>query len=204
MSKIEKEPVTIVNPNNTLKNLDFFLKIPQGISITAFIVILGSIIFNILDMEIVGHFMLAFSIFLSFMVLLSYKMFINKEARKNNDLSNPSNIFSKIIKLLIIFKNRLPAVLIFSQFISIGVILTMIKDWLTSNPVIPSVYTRTKRFINLGLFVQIIIYFVHYSKSLKDNSLGSFNTAAFAIISLITFSLILYLYVIAMLFTVDG
>ena len=80
----------------------------------------------------------------------------------------------------------------------------MLKDWIKRAEILPNIYTRTKRFINLGLFVQFIIYQIHYVKSIKDNSLATFNTAGFAIISLITFSLIMYLYVVAKLFTVDG
>ena len=155
-------------------------------------------------MEIAGYYMLSFSIFISFVVLLGYKLFISEKAQKQNDLENPGTIFSKIIQAFIIFKDRLPAVLLFGQFLSLSIILTMLKDWIKRAEILPNIYTRTKRFINLGLFVQFIIYQIHYVKSIKDNSLATFNTAGFAIISLITFSLIMYLYVVAKLFTVDG
>jgi len=194
----------IVDSKKTEKDIDTFLRIPQGITITGFIVILISLIFNIFDMEIAGYYMISFSIFISFIVLLGYKLFISEKAQKQNDLEKPKTIFSKIFQALNIFKNRLPAVLLFTQFISLSVILTMLKDWITRTKQMPNIYLRTKRFINLGLFVQFIIYQMNYVKSIKDNTLSSFNTAAFAIISLITFSLIMYLYVIAKLFTVDG
>ena len=194
----------IVDSKKTEKDIDTFLRIPQGITITGFIVILISLIFNIFDMEIAGYYMISFSIFISFIVLLGYKLFISEKAQKQNDLENPKTIFSKIFQALNIFKNRLPAVLLFTQFISLSVILTMLKDWIKRTKQMPNIYLRTKRFINLGLFVQFIIYQMNYVKSIKDNTLSSFNTAAFAIISLITFSLIIYLYVIAKLFTVDG
>tara|TARA_Y100000389_G_C17295670_1_gene430378 strand:- start:91 stop:687 length:597 start_codon:yes stop_codon:yes gene_type:complete len=194
----------IVDSKKTEKDIDTFLRIPQGITITGFIVILISLIFNIFDMEIAGYYMISFSIFISFIVLLGYKLFISEKAQKQNDLEKPKTIFSKIFQALIIFKNRLPAVLLFGQFLSLSVILTMLKDWITRTKEFPNIYTRTKRFINLGLFVQFIIYQLKYVKSIKDNSLDTFNTAGFAIISLITFSLIMYLYVIAKLFIVDG
>ena len=196
--------VKIIETKRTEKDIDTFLKIPNGIGITGFIVILISIVFNIFDMEIAGYYMISFSIFISFIVLLGYKLFISEKAQKQNDLENPKTLFTKIFQSFIIFKNRLPAVLLFGQFLSLSVILTMLKDWITRTKEFPNIYKRTKRFINLGLFVQFIIYQLKYVKSIKDNSLDTFNTAGFAIISLITFSLIMYLYVIAKLFIVDG
>ena len=196
--------VKIIETKRTEKDIDTFLKIPNGIGITGFIVILISIVFNIFDMEIAGYYMISFFIFISFIVLLGYKLFISEKAQKQNDLENPKTLFTKIFQSFIIFKNRLPAVLLFGQFLSLSVILTMLKDWITRTKEFPNIYKRTKRFINLGLFVQFIIYQLKYVKSIKDNSLDTFNTAGFAIISLITFSLIMYLYVIAKLFIVDG
>ena len=196
--------VKIIETKRTEKDIDTFLKIPNGIGITGFIVILISIVFNIFDMEIAGYYMISFSIFISFIVLLGYKLFISEKAQKQNDLENPKTLFTKIFQSFIIFKNRLPAVLLCGQFLSLSVILTMLKDWITRTKEFPNIYKRTKRFINLGLFVQFIIYQLKYVKSIKDNSLDTFNTAGFAIISLITFSLIMYLYVIAKLFIVDG
>ena len=87
--------VKIVDSKKTERDIDTFLRIPHGISITGFIVILLSLVFNIFDMEIAGYYMLSFSIFISFVVLLGYKLFISEKAQKQNDLENPGTIFSK-------------------------------------------------------------------------------------------------------------
>ena len=194
----------IVSSKKTLNDIDFFLKIPRGISLTGFISICLSLIFNIFDMEIIGYFIIAFAILLSFLILLTYKLFVDKNSQKTNDLASPTNFFSKIMQCFIIFKNRLPALLLFAQFIGAGVVYSMIKDWVTRVSTPPTVYSKTRRWVTLGLFIQYIIYQLYYVKSIKDNSLATFNTAGFAIISLGTFAMILYLYVIVKLFTVDG
>ena len=200
----KKQDIEIVSSRKTTEDVDFFLKIPSGISLTGFVSICLSLVFDIFDMEIIGYFIVGFAIMLSFLILLTYKLFVDKNSQKTNDLENPSSIFSKIMKGFIIFKNRLPALLLFAQFISAGVVYSMIKDWVTSVSTPPPVYSKTRRWVTLGLFIQYVIYQLHYVKSLKDNSLSTFNTAGFAIISLGTFAMILYLYVIVKLFTVDG
>lgn len=194
----------IVSSKKTLNDIDFFLKIPRGISLTGFISICFSFIFEIMDMEIIGYFIISFAIFLSFLILLTYKLFVDKKSQKTNNLESPSSIFSKLMQLFIIFKNRLPALLLFAQFISAGVVYSMIKDWVSSVTTAPPIYTKTRRWVTLGLIIQYIIYQMYYVKSIKDNSLSTFNTAGFAIISLGTFAMIMYLYVIVKLFTVDG
>jgi hypothetical protein len=200
----KNQEIEIVSSKKTLNDIDFFLKIPRGISLTGFISICISFIFEIFDMEIIGYFIISFGILLSFLILLTYKLFVDKNSQKTNNLESPSSIFSKVMQGFIIFKNRIPALLLFSQFIGAGIVYSMIKDWVLSVKTPPPIYSKTRRWVTLGLIIQYIIYQIHYVKSIKDNTLSTFNTAGFAIISLGTFSMIMYLYVIVKLFTVDG
>jgi len=194
------EPQKIVSDKSTLKNLELFLKIPTGLEFTGVILIILSGIFGIYDMEVSGYFLIAFAILLSYIVLITYKLFITSKGQKDANDGNVMNIVWSVINII---KMRIPAILLFIQFISIGILLLTIKDWVQKNES-PAIFNRVKRFVNLGLLVQFIIYQIYYVKELKETNPISFNTCAFMIISLITLSLIGYLYVIIEYLTVDG
>tara|TARA_B100000795_G_C22643948_1_gene377601 strand:- start:22 stop:612 length:591 start_codon:yes stop_codon:yes gene_type:complete len=190
----------ITSSKDTEKRLELMLMIPSGLMITGCISIAMSIVLDIFDMEVVGYFLMGISVLISFLILLGNKMLIDKNAQSDMSRGNTSNIFWRLMDFL---KLRVPAFLLFGQFISIGTILIIIRDWIISNEH-PAIYVKIKRFINLGLFIQFIIFKTYYSTSLKETQSFNFNSAAFSIISLITFSLILYLYVIVKFLTVDG
>jgi hypothetical protein len=186
----------IVNPGSVIKDIDFFLKIPVGLTVVGFISILISFMFNAPDAEAIGYFIIAAAIIVSFIVIATYKIFI----RENKQISSP---MAMITLFLNIFLTNLPALLMASQFFLIGWILTDIRSWMKKNNP-PPIFSKIKNFVNLGLLVQFIVYQMYYVKSIKDTKVPAFNTAAFAILSIITGSLICYMYVIVKFFTVDG
>lgn len=183
----------------TSQNLAVILRAPKGLLFTGVLLLILSNVFDIFEMEISGYFILSASIMFTFLILLANKLFISREAQKpkNSGLSSKFWIFINYMKL------RLPAFMLFGQFVSMGVILSIIKDWVINNEN-PPIYSKIKRFINLGLLIQFVIFQMYYSKELKNKESYNFNTAAFGIVSLITFSLIMYLYVIVKFLTVDG
>lgn len=190
-------PVKLVSEESVIKDIDFFLKIPVGLTFVGFISILVSFMFNAYDAEAIGYFIITAAIIVSFIVIATYKLFIRKKA--------PS-LFSPMAMITVffnIFLTNLPALLMASQFFLLGWILTDIKSWMSNNNP-PPIFSRIKNFVNLGLLIQFIIYQMYYVKSIKDTKAPTFNTAAFAILSIITGSLIGYMYVIVKFFTVDG
>ena len=185
----------LVSEAKIIKDIDFFLKIPIGLTITGFISILVSFIFDAYDAETIGYFVISAAILISFIVIATYKLFIREKA--------PSGFMGLLMTSISVVSTNLPALLMSSQFFLIGWILTDIKSWLENNNP-PPIFSRIKNFVNLGLIVQFIIYQMYYVASIKDSKAPAFNTAAFAILSVITLSLIGYLYVIVKFFTVDG
>tara|TARA_Y100001968_G_C19404490_1_gene742875 strand:+ start:550 stop:1164 length:615 start_codon:yes stop_codon:yes gene_type:complete len=152
---------------------------------------------NVFDMEIWGYFLMAFSILLSFFVLIGYRGFLSKEARKS------SGVLNNFLNILSITITRLPALLLFAQLFYLGWTMNEKKQFLNIEPV-PKIVTRIRNYITIGIFTQLILYFVYYVGDMKSIAPPKFNTASFAIISLLTSSLIVYLDIILNYFIVDG
>tara|TARA_A100001011_G_scaffold79743_1_gene82584 strand:- start:212 stop:820 length:609 start_codon:yes stop_codon:yes gene_type:complete len=182
------------------QNLELFLKIPRGLDFTGALLIVLAQVFDVYDLEVSGYFLISFAILIVFVVLMMYKTTSSPEAHSQH---NKGDFKSIAWNGLTMFLQQLPAVTLFAQFISIGIIMLEIKNWVLNNEA-PAIYNKIKRFIILGLIVQYILYQLFYVKKLKDNSPYNFNTCAFLIISLITISLIAYLKVIVKFLTVDG
>jgi len=153
---------------------------------------------NVFELEIWGYFLMAFSILLSFFVLIGYRAFLSKDSR-----TKQTGILGKITNILSITITRLPALLLFAQMFYLGWTMSSKKEILNLKHV-PKIITKIRNYTTIGIFTQLILYFVYYVGDMKSIEPPKFNTAAFAIISLITGSLILYLDIIIKYFIVDG
>ena len=153
---------------------------------------------NVFDLEIWGYFLMAFSILLSFFVLIGYRAFLSKDAR-----TKQTGFLGKLKNIVSITISRLPALSLFFQMFYLGWTMSSKKEVLNLKHV-PKIISKIRNYITIGIFTQLILYFVYYVGDMKSNEAPKFNTAAFCIISLITASLIIYLDIIIKYFIVDG
>ena len=184
-----------------VKNLELILMPLNALAFVGVILLAISGPLNVIDLEIWGYILIGISAIACFFVSIGFRGVLSRRAQKENN----KGLVSLIPRLLGLLLDRLPALLLSAQFFYLAWNVNNAKDWIgkTVNSR-PAIYDKIKKFINLGLFIQLIIYFKYYTVSLRSIGGPSFNTGAFAIISLITCSLIVYLNIIMNYFVIDG
>jgi hypothetical protein len=193
--KIESKQIK-TNTQKIADNLNFIMIPINATTGVGLILFLLSGPLNTLDLEIWGYFLMAFSILLSFFVLVGYRAILDDKVVK-------VGIMNKLLHIFSITITRLPALLLFAQMFYLGWSMNSKKDVLNLK-YIPKIILKIRKYITIGIFTQLILYFSYYVSDIKSVEKPKFNTAAFAIISLITFSLIGYLDIIIKYFIVDG
>ena len=181
-----------------IKNLELILMPINAATVIGIILLCVSGPLKIADLEIWGYYLMAFSILLSFLILIGWRGVLN--VKKNEE---EKGILSNIVSILGLVIERLPALLLFGQLLWLGMNTNeMIKSFGNGEP--PAIVSDIKYYIFLLLFLQLGIYFKYYTASLKSFAPPDFNTATFAIISLSTVFLIVKLNMIIEHFKVDG
>lgn len=184
------------NTISMMKNLELILMPVNAATVIGVILLCISGPLKVVDLEIWGYYLMAFSILLSFLILIGWKGILNKKSEQSTGMmGNILSIFGLVVE-------RLPALLLFGQLVYLAVNTNTTKEMFKGD--LPELISSTKWFISLFLFVQLLIYFKFYTVSLKNTESPSFNSAMFAIISLCNVFLMIKLNMYIEYLRIDG